>query len=205
MNEPPRREAAVAVVDDDAMVREWVRLALEGSEFRIAGTASSTAEAVELVERRRPDLLLFDYRLSDGLGTKLLRELRLRGVRTAAVLMTANAEDGFNETVREAGAQGSVLKSGSSSDLLRTLREVRAGRTAFDGRYPSRSRRRVALSPREREVLVLVANGETNRAIAARLGIGDETVKTLLARACSKLGVSRRAEAVAAAYEAGLL
>ncbi len=199
------REVSVLLVEDDAMVRGWVRLSLQGSEFRLAGEASSAVEALELAERRHPDLLLVDYRLPDRVGTELVRELRQQGVSAAAVLMTANNERGLNEAAREAGAQGSVLKTGNSEELLGALRGVLNGEHAFDWRHSRRPPGRAALSPREREVLRLVAGGATNREVASELGVGDETVKTLLARTFAKLGVRRRAEAVSAAHKLGLL
>lgn len=193
------------VVEDDAMVRDWIRLALAGSEFRVVGIAASSAEAVELVQRRRPDVLLTDQRLPDKVGSELLRDLRQQGLRIPALLMTANAERGFNETARDAGAQGTVLKSGHADELLEGLRTVAAGGSAFDPRHPKRPAGKAALSPREREVLRLVAAGSTNKEIAASLGVGDETVKTLLSRVFAKLGVRRRAEAVSEAHSQGLL
>lgn len=196
---------SVVLIDDDSMVRGWVRLALEGTEFRLAGEASSAEAAFELVGRRRPELLLVDYRLPDQVGTELVRELRRQGVTTPAVLMTATAQRGFNEAAREAGAQGTALKSGRIDELLTTMREVLTGTGAFDSRHPLRPLGRGALSPREREILRLVADGATNRQIASSLGIGDETVKTLLARTFAKLGARRRAEAVSAAHDRGLL
>lgn len=198
-------EVAVVLVDDDSMVRGWVRQALEETEFRIAGEASNAAEALALVHRRRPEILLVDYRLPDGTGTELVRDLRREGLATPALLMTANAEQGFNETARDAGAQGTVLKTGKVDELVDALRTLRRRESAFDRRHPARPPGRGALSQREREVLRLVAAGSTNREIAAALGIGDETVKTLLARTFAKLGVKRRAEAVAVAHERGLL
>lgn len=199
------REISVVLVEDDSMVRGWVRHALEGSEFRLAGEAASSAEALGLASRRRPDLLLVDYRLPDGVGTELVRRLRQQGIDAPALLMTANNERGFNETVRESGAQGSVLKSGRLEELLAALRTVAAGGLAFDPRHPKRPAGRGPLSPREREALRLVAQGATNREVAQALGVGDETVKTMLSRAFAKLGVRRRAEAVAAAHKRGLL
>ena len=92
------------VVEDDAIVRTWLRLALADSEFELAGEAGSAAEAVELIARRRPALLLVDYRLPDGVGTELVRQLRRSGLVAHAVVVTANAERGLNETAREAGA-----------------------------------------------------------------------------------------------------
>jgi DNA-binding NarL/FixJ family response regulator len=198
-------ETRLLLVEDDSMVRGWVRHALEGTEFRLVGEASSAAEAVELADRRRPDVLLLDFRLPDGKGTEVVRELRRRGDDTPAVLMTANLEEGFNETAREAGAQATVLKSGRVDELLAALRAAIEGDDAFDSRHPRRAPGRAALSPRERDVVRLVAAGATNKEIAAKLEIGDETVKTLLARTFAKLGVRRRAEAVSAAHELGLL
>lgn len=201
----PEARTTILVVEDDAMVRGWIRLSLKGSEFSIVGEAASAKETVDLVHRRRPALLLIDHRLTDGAGTELVRTLRQQGVSAPAVLMTAYGEPGFNEVARESGAQGSVLKTGSSEELLEVLREVRDGRGSFDPRYPSRDPGRAALSPREREVLRLLAAGKTNRQVADQLEVSAETVKTLVARTFAKLGVSRRAEAVATAQRMGLL
>jgi DNA-binding NarL/FixJ family response regulator len=199
------QEVGILIVEDDSMVRGWVRLALEGSEFRIVGEAASADEAVSLLTRRVADVLLVDYRLPDGRGTELIRRLRRTGVTTPAVVMTASAEPGFNEAVREAGAQGTVLKTGSVDELATALRDVVDRGIAFDQRHPRRPAGEAALSPREREVLRLVAAGRTNTQIAEELGVGAETVKTLIARVFAKLGVRRRAEAVSAAHDRGLL
>jgi DNA-binding NarL/FixJ family response regulator len=198
-------EPTVLIVEDDAMVRSWVRLSLRDSEFRIVGEAEDAVQARALMERRRPEIMLVDYRLPDQAGTELVRDLRRDGIDTPAVLMTANNERGFNESVRAAGGQGTVLKTGSTDEMLAVLRNVLAGGSAFDARHPPRNRSEAALSPREREVIRLVAGGATNRSIAAELGVSDETVKTLLSRTFVKLGVRKRAEAVSRAHELGLL
>lgn len=199
-----RQEIPVLIVEDDAMVRAWIESALAGSEFRVAGIAATAADGVELATRRNPELVLIDYRLPDRVGTELVRELRLRGIRVPAVVMTANQERGLNELAREAGAQGTVLKGGSL-DLLESLRAVTDGEQVFDTRHPKRTPGQVALSPRERAVLQLVAAGQTNAEIAIALGIGSETVKTLVQRTFQKLGTRRRAEAVSTAHELGIL
>ena len=202
----PAAEIAVVVVEDDAIVRDWVRLACNDSEFRLAGQAASATETVALLERRRPELLLVDYRLADGSGADLVRELRTRGISTPVLLMTAKPTEGFNELAREAGAQGSVLKTGSRDELLTALRAVLTNNdAAFDTRHPKRPGDRPPLSARERQVLRLIAQGATNREIARELGLGNETVKTICARAYAKLGAHRRAEAIAAAQTRGLL
>jgi two-component system response regulator DesR len=192
-------------VEDDAIVRAWVRLALEDSEFTVAGEAPTIAAARELIARRRVDLLLVDQRLPEKFGTEFVRELRRDGEVTPAVIIAARAERGLNETAREAGAQGSILKRGSEEELLGALRRVVAGEDAFDPRHPRRAAAASALSPRERQVVRLLTTGATNRQISEELGIGAETVKTLISRSYSKLGVTRRAEAIAAAHEQGIL
>ncbi|MGH3034276.1 MAG: response regulator [Gaiellaceae bacterium] len=198
-------EVAVLIVEDDAIVRAWVRLALDGTEFRIAGEAERVSEALELARRRRPDLLLLDLRLPERSGLDLVRELRAQGVSAPAVLMTATAEPGLNERARETGVQGTVVKSAQQGRLVAVLRAVLAGRSSYDPQHPQRATGRAPLSPREREVLGLVSEGATNAQIAVRLEVSEETVKTLLSRVFLKLGARRRAEAVAVAQRAGLL
>jgi DNA-binding NarL/FixJ family response regulator len=201
---------SVLVVDDDAVVRAWLRMSVAGTEFYVAGEAASADEARSLVARRNPRILLVDYHLGNKgaqSGVELVRELRVDGVRAPALVMTARPEPGLNEAARAAGVQGTVLKRGQANDLLVALRRVVAGSGVFDPEHPRavEAGEGPPLSKREREVLTLVAGGKTNHEIAEQLGIGEETVKTLLARAYSKLGVRRRAEAVAAAHERGLL
>jgi DNA-binding NarL/FixJ family response regulator len=198
-------EVAVVVVDDDPIVRAWVRLALRDSAFRLAGEATTAEEALELLGRRRADVVVVDQNLPDRKGTELIRELRRVGNATPALVITASAARGLNELAREAGAQGSILKSSSVEDLVSALRQALAGTGPFDARHPRRAETGGALSPREREALRLVAAGRTNVSIAEELGIGTETVKTMLERAYAKLGVRRRAEAVGEAIRLGLL
>jgi DNA-binding NarL/FixJ family response regulator len=198
-------EHTVLVVEDDAMVRGWLKLALETTEFKVVAEASRGDEVPALLERWRPSVILVDFRLPDVVGTELIRELRLGGMAIPAVVMTANSEPGFNEAARDAVAQGTFLKTGSTTELLATLRRVLGGRDTFDVRHPPRDPLRAALSPREREVMRLVAAGSTNRDIATQLGVAPETVKTLVSRAFTKLGTTKRAEAVSEAHRQGLL
>lgn len=194
----------LVLVDDDAIVRAWVRTAIAGSEFRLAGEAGLGAEALHLVERRRPDILLVDQLLPDWTGTELVRELRRRGWQMPVVLMTSAPRAGLNEAAHDAGIQGTVVKSAEIDVLLATLRSVAGGESALRAPHPPAARR-VQLSPREREILQHVAEGLSNSEVAARLDIGTETVKTILYRAFEKLGVRRRSEAVAEAQRRGLL
>lgn len=200
------QQVSVLVVDDDAIVRDWVRQALNGTEFRIAGEAGTSAEALELLRRRRADVLLTDHWLPDDqLGTELVRVFRREGVKLPVVLMTAHPERGLNEAAREVGIQASIVKSSDPSGLVSALRSVIEGRGFFDPQHPKRKEGEAPLAPRERDVIKLVAEGMTNRQVAASLGIGEETVKTLLERAYTKLGANRRADAVLEARRRGVV
>jgi DNA-binding NarL/FixJ family response regulator len=195
----------VLVVEDDPIVRAWLRAALRDTEFRIAGETAGVGEALSALTRRKADLLLVDFRLPDQEGTQLTRELRSRGSTTPVVLMTSTPTEGLNELAREAGAQATLLKSAEREEVLRALREALAGQGRFTPAHPPRPVNRPPLSAREREVLGLVAEGKTNVEIAAALAIGSETVKTVLERIYGKLGVRGRLPAVLAAQELGML
>lgn len=205
-NDPlPEQSLRTLIVDDDAIVRHWVRASLADSEFTVAGEAATPDEALRLIGRRRFDLILVDYRMPGRSGLELIRELRAVGNQAPAVLITAAAEAGLNERALEAGAQGTAVKSSSGPDLLAALRAAASGVPRFAAAHPQRPSGHRPLAPRERDVLRLVATGRTNPEIAAELDLGAETVKTLLERIFDKLGVRRRAEAVAIAERQGLL
>jgi len=203
----PERDGptTILLVDDDAMARAWIRLMLAEGQFRIVGEAADASEALALAARRRPRILLVDYRLADGTGAELVSRLLQEGVAAAAVLIASRPEPGMNVLARQVGAQGTLLKSESAGELLSVLCRVRDGEPSFDPRHPSLGPGFTALTPRERQVLRLLADGSTNVEVAAELGIGAQTVKTLVARTFAKLGVRRRAEAAAKAQRMGLL
>ena len=185
---------------DQSTLRAWVRLALAQTELRVAGEAASAEETARLAAELEPGVLLIE-----ATGLELLGELRARGVSVPVVLISSTPERAFNENAREAGAQGTVLATGSVRALVAALRAVVRGESSFDAGHPRRPAGKSALTRREQDVLRLVGRGATNREIAHELEIGDQTVKTLLARSCAKLGVSRRGDAFAAARGLGLL
>lgn len=195
----------VLIVDDDAIVRGWVRSSLTGSEFAVAGEAATADDALRVSGMRRFDVILVDYRLPGRSGLDLIRELRGAGDETPAILITAAAELGLNERAREAGAQGTAVKSSSRDDLVASLQAAAAGVPRFAGVHPERPTGERPLAPRERDVMRLVSLGRTNPEIATELGLSAETVKTLLERVYDKLGVRRRAEAAVVAQRRGLL
>jgi DNA-binding NarL/FixJ family response regulator len=190
----------VLLVGGAASARRWVELALRETEFRSVGEAEDAAEAVALSTTLKPHVFLIE---AAGVGP--VTAMRDRNVSSPMVLMTPSPQRGFNENAREAGAQGTLVRTGSVQALLAVLRRVARGDESFDPRHPQRPPGQRELSPRERDVLRLVARGATNREIAGELGLGQETVKTLLARSCAKLGVHRRRDAAIAARGLGLL
>ena len=195
----------VHVVDDDPIVRAWVHDSFDQSEFRVEGEAETASEAAILCRERQADVLLIDEWLGDELGTDLLRTLRQQDLLLPALITSASKVRGLNETAREAGAQGSLRMSAQPEKLLAALRDIAAGRESFDDDHPRRAPGQRSLSAREREVLQHVASGATNREIATSLGVSLETVNTLLDRVRLKLGVHRRAEAVAEARRLALI
>lgn len=188
------------------MARRWVRSTLEPTEFTVVIEQSTAPDldATRLVDGH-DGLLLIENRFVHATGLDAVRALRSAGFTAPALLMSAVPQRGLNDAARAAGAQGTILKAGSSVALLAALRTVAAGGESFDGSHPPLPAGQGILSPREREILRLVARGATNGEVAAQLGLGRESVKTLLSRAFQKLGAKGRTDAVSRALEKGVL
>ncbi len=194
----------VVLVDDHPVVRQGVRgmLAAE-ADLEVVGEAGSGAEAVELVASVRPDVVLMDLRMPgmDGVAATS----RIAGQCRVVVLTTYETDADILRAV-EAGAAGYLLKDSSREELVDAVRAAARGETVL---APSMVRKLVvrapALSPRELEVLRLVARGLSNVEIGRELFIGEATVKTHLLRVFNKLGVSDRTAAVTTALDRGLL
>lgn len=192
---------SVAIVEDHALVREGLRRILESEpRIEIAGEAADAAEAFALVERTRPDVALVDLTLGEGDGIPLVRGLGVRypGMRTVAVTMHRDGE-----TVRQAflaGAAGYVVKGASGAELIGAIRAVARGEryvhSAVAGVMVADSLRWLRhgqrLSPREREVLRLLAAGRTAVDVGRVLGISAHTVRRHIANLMTKLGVRGR-------------
>ncbi len=201
----PRTPVNILIVEDDAIVRDWLHTALAGSEFAVVGDAATAADALILARRRRVDVVVLDEDLPDTTGVALVPELRAAAPRAGILLMSARPEPGLNERASRAGVSGTVVKTGDRHVVVGAIRSVAAGAGRLDPRHPPRRPTGPMLSPRERSVLRLIAGGRTNLEIASELEISEQTVKTLVRRAFTKLGVHRRAEAVAAATARGML
>jgi DNA-binding NarL/FixJ family response regulator len=207
----------VLIADDQALVRTGFRKILESEpDLEVVGEAGDGGEAVEASLLLRPDVVLMDIRMPrlDGLEATRL----LAGKTRVLVLTTFDLNEYVYEALR-AGASGFLLKDAPADQLVTAIRVLAAGEALlapsitrrlieeFARRPPSNARpaELEALSPRELEVLRLVARGLSNVEIAGELYVGDATVKTHVSRILQKLNLRDRVQAVVLAYESGLL
>lgn len=203
----------ILLADDHPVVREGIRGMLQSyDDIEVVGQAGSGPEAVSLVAVLKPDLVLMDLRMPGGDGVAATRAIAAEYPGTRVVVLTTYETDQDILRAIEAGASGYLLKDIAPADLARSVRSAAAGETvlatsaasALLGRLQGRGQA-PALSAQEVKVLRLAADGLTNAAIGAELYIGEATVKTYLARAYEKLGVSDRTSAVRRALELGLI
>jgi len=203
------------VVDDHPVVRAGLVALLDAApDIQVVGTASSGEDAIGLAAELLPDVVLMDLRMSGIDGDEATASILATGQQTRVIILTTYENDDAILRAISAGASGYLLKAAPEEELLAGVRAVAAGEVAL---APSVSRLLVqraaaptpppapALSPRELEVLALVADGLSNRAIGERLFVGEATVKTHLLHAFAKLGVDDRTRAVTRAMELGLL
>jgi two-component system, NarL family, nitrate/nitrite response regulator NarL len=207
-----RRPVRVLVVDDHPVVHDGVALLVERTRWvRVAGSARSGREAIELAERLRPDVVLLDLRLPDMLGSEAVRAIRRRSPGTVMLIFTAHPDHAALDAAREAGAAGLVVKDVTRSDLADAIGRAARGEPLPWATEPSGGEAQAArlarfgLTRREYDVLRRVAIGETNAEIADAIHLSRNTVKTYLQSALQKLGARNRVEAIARAGEAGLL
>lgn len=200
------------IVDDHPVVRDGLRGMFIGTPgFDVAGEASDGAEAVDLADKLRPDVILMDLHMPGMDGVSAIRRLAERGSPARVLVLTTYDQDSDVLPAIEAGATGYLLKDAPREELLRAVQSVARGETALSpavaGRLVRqvRSPQREVLSQRELEILKLVADGTTNREIARELFISEATVKTHLLHIYEKLEVPDRAAAVGEAFKRGLL
>lgn len=202
------------VVDDHPVVRAGMSAVLsEQRDFEVVGEAGNGAEALGLVPRLQPDVVLMDLRMPVMDGAEATRRLTALPDPPRVLVLTTYDTDADIVTAVEAGATGYLLKDAPPQVLADAIRAAARGETvlapAVAARLADRLRRPAApaaeLTPRELEVLALVAEGLSNAEVGARLFIGEATVKTYLLRTFAKLGVNDRTAAVTAAYRLGLL
>lgn len=198
----------IGIVEDHPLFRDAIQRAVEaeGIEvlFAVSTLEASTRSLGALAPDRRPEIVLVDIELPDGDGIDhAAASMKRTPGGSKWIVLTSHADATQQERARRAGCAAFLAKAAHARDVIETLRRVAAGEMVFeysDGRTPV-----VSLSPRELDVLALVAEGFTNGEISDALGISVETVKTVLGHARAKLGAADRAHAVALAFEAGLL
>ena len=212
MVEPPAHPVVrVMVVDDHEVVRQGVATLLQTAPgIVVCGQAGSAAEALEVAEDTRPDVVIMDVRLGGDSGIEATRDLRARLPRTQVIMLTSfDDEDALFSSIL-AGASGYVLKQIRGTDLVGAVRSVAAGQSLLDpavtstvldrlrqGRDLMKDQKLASLSAQEERILGLVAKGRTNREIGEELHVAEKTVKNHLSHILQKLQVARRAEAAA--------
>jgi DNA-binding NarL/FixJ family response regulator len=210
----------VVLADDEVMIRAGLRLLLEGEvDLEVVGEASDGRQAVAVVMQERPHVVLMDVRMPHADGLSAAREVLERCPGTAVVVLTTFDEDAYVDEALRLGVSGFLLKTASPEQLLDAVRRAASGQALLDPAVtarviagyaavpapPTPAPELARLTDRETEVLRLVAQGLNNPEIAARLFLGEATVKTHFGRVLHKLELRDRAQAVAFAYESGLV
>ena len=208
---PPAQPLRLLLVDDHEVVRQGLRALIERRPaFQIVAEAGTVSEAVAAARRYEPDLVLMDVRLPDGSGVEACRAIREELPATRVVMLTSYPDEEAVLAAILAGASGYLLKEIRGRDLVAALEAVGRGDSLLDPavteRVLERVRRMAAgdasdelseLTSQERKILMLVAEGKTNREIAAEVFLSDKTVKNYVSSILSKLNLQRRAQAAA--------
>ncbi|MFI9755150.1 response regulator [Streptomyces collinus] len=207
----------VFLVDDHEVVRRGLADLLDAEpDIAVVGDAENVEHALARGPALRPDVAVLDVRLPDGDGITVCRELRSRMPGLACLMLTSfDDEEALLDAIM-AGASGYVLKQIKGSDLVSAVRTVASGRSMLDPETTARLMRSLrsdpseqqavapelaSLSPREREILVLIGDGLTNREIGRKLYLSEKTVKNHISRLLAKLGVQRRVQAAVLASQ----
>ncbi len=203
---------SVLLVDDHDLIRQGLRRAFERcADFTVVGDAATISDGEALANKTRPDVVVTDVRLPDGTGLSLTRRLRAENPAIGIVVLTMYAGDEQLFSALEAGASAFVAKDAPSDDVVAAARHAAVAPRSFTAQdlAGAMQRRmdpsRPQLSPRESEILVLLAEGFGVSPIARKLFISESTAKTHIAKIYEKLGAANRAQAIMRAIQAGLL
>jgi len=208
---PARRPLRLLVVDDHEVVRQGLVSVLDRREgFEVVAQADTVAEAVAQARRYEPDIVVMDVRLPDGSGIEACREIRAELPATRVVMLTSYPDEQAVFSAIIAGASGYLLKQIRARDLVAALEAVGRGESLLDPVVTEKVLERVrrmasggmddelsGLTAQERKILVLVADGKTNKEIAAEVFLSDKTVKNYVSSILSKLNLERRAQVAA--------
>ena len=208
----------VLIIDDHALFRVGLKGLLEQRNIEVVGAAAHGAEGIELAAELNPDIILLDLRMPDMGGLEVLPILREKHPSTPVVMLTtSNEEKDLIKSLRS-GAQGYLLKDMEPDELVGALRDIEKGKNVVAQDLTDALARMVqgetniddnegpfaSLTPREHEILCLLAEGQSNKLIARNLGISDGTVKLHVKAILRKLGIHSRVEAAVIAVEQGL-
>ncbi|MBI4663663.1 MAG: response regulator transcription factor [Verrucomicrobia bacterium] len=206
---PEMKRIRVLIVDDHEVVRIGLRTLLgRFPHIEVVGEAATAAAALAEMERATADVLLLDVRLPDGSGFDVCRQVQTMPGEPRVLILTSFADDEIVFEAIAAGADGYLLKEIDGEGLVKAIEKVAAGQSILDPAVTGRVLGRMKnladppskmdlLSTQERRVLALVAEGKTNKEIAADLGLSDKTIKNYLSNVLDKLHLSRRSQAAA--------
>ena len=207
----------ILIADDHPLVREGLAAVLEHeSDLEVVGQAGDGIEAVALARRLAPDVILMDLQMPRMDGVAAIKQIKQEAPAIAVIILTTYDTDDYIFHGIEAGARGYLLKDSSPDEVVRAIRAVSRGESLIEPRvasrlldrlsqYPVAPRHEAGLTPREVEVLNLMAKGAVNKQIAGQLLIGESTVKTHIIHILGKLGVHGRTEAVMEAARRGII
>lgn len=203
-------EITVLLVDDHALVRKGFRRLVEDDpDIRIVGEASNGREAVELSQELNPQVIVMDMAMPEMDGVQATREILKRSPKSVVLLLSMYAQENYVRNAFDAGALGYVLKNASDIDLASAIKDVAAGKRVLDpGLVAAEKEPEDAfgkLTPREKQILQLIAEGNSNKEIAALLSLSVNTVAVHRANLMDALGVHRTAELVVYAIRKGLV
>ncbi|MFI9811596.1 response regulator [Saccharothrix variisporea] len=207
----------LVLADDEPLLRRGLRVLLEADgRVEVVGEAADGAGLLDAVRRHRPDVALVDVQMPGMDGLSALRALLAWTSPPAVAVLTTFDLDDYVTTALELGAQGFLLKDAEPDALVRAVLDLAAGGAVLDPRITARLLPKLrgagrlrdnphlnSLSARERQVLALIANGQSNSTIAAELGLSEATVKSYVSTVLTKLGVENRVQAALVAHQVG--
>jgi DNA-binding NarL/FixJ family response regulator len=203
-------EITCLIVDDHEVVREGLRLSLSRApHIRVLGEASDGASSIEMVERRKPDVVIMDVRMPGMDGLEATKEILKVAPGTAVLIFTAFSERSLLARGLDSGAKGYILKEAPHETLLRAIERLAVGESYIDPAlmpaFLSGKDQTDMLTAREREILQLLADGMSNADVASKLFISQETVKSHVRHILAKLEADTRTHAVAIALRESII
>ena len=204
----------ILIVDDHKVVRDGIRfMLLDAPDIEIVGDAESAEEMFDVIEGDPVDVVLLDIRMEGMTGLVALERIASDFPQVRVLMLSMHDQPGYVRRAIELGASGYLLKSAGRDEILAAITAVSEGETYIQGRLmeplladvTGSPRQTGRLSPREQQVLQLIADGSENKQIARELGLSEATVKTYIRGVFERLGVSSRAEAVAVGLRIGVI